>query len=150
MVETGVKIMPLLDLIPEEAITGMYVCARRFDGYKYETECLGDLGGRGLEKLTVPMRESLIFHRDTNINLAAFFWTQRRLKEDEKTIDSRDHVLFDMLFIHLYKTEIPTQYRDEKLCLEWSREHQDEAEIIAALTRESFTKRPRIGLLFND
>jgi len=136
--------MPLLGYIPGDAIHGMYVCALRFDGYRYQQEYLPDADDRGLANLTDPIRESLLFPRDLNSNLAAFFWTQRRLKEDDMLRDSRDHVLFDLLFLHLYQVEIPTRFINKDFIRDWEEYTQEQVDIMAAMIRDSFTSAPRI------
>lgn len=136
--------MPLLGYIPNEAIHGMYVCALRFDGCRYEEEILNDSCGLGLLKITQPIQESLLFDRDPAVNFAAFYTTQRRLKEDDMLKDSRDHILFDMLFLHLYKAEVPARFRNEEFCCKWEAEHREQAEIMAAMIRDSFASVPRI------
>jgi hypothetical protein len=137
--------MPLLGYIPEDAIKGMYICALRFDGYRYEQEVLHGDCGIALNRLAAKYRESLQFERDQNTNLAVFYITQRRLKEDEMIRDSPDHVLFDMLFLHLYQLDIPERFRNEEYCHKWREEYTEEqADIMAAMLRESFRSVPRI------
>jgi hypothetical protein len=136
--------MPLLGHTPADAIHGMYMCALRFDGYKYEQEILHESSCIGLQKLAEPFRESLILDRDLTVNFALFFVTQRRLNEDDMLRDSRDHLLFDMLFLHLYQAEIPSRYRNEDFCRLWDKYTQEQVDIMAGLIRESFGSIQRI------
>jgi len=140
--------MPTNEHFPDDAIMAMFDCALRFDGYKYEQEAgLADpvVTGKGLSDLTDPVLETLIFYGNEVANLAVFFWLQRHFKwsDDTLTQDSREHVVFDLLFLHLYRAEVPERYRNEEYCSRWEREHKDSSEELAAMVRSTFSRSLR-------
>jgi hypothetical protein len=138
--------MPIYGVMPDDVIWAMYVCALRFDGYKYEKElglCGKDTTGDGLSALTGKMLETMVFSRDDNEILAAFFLLQRFFKwsECDTSKDFKESVLFDLLFLHLYKTDVPERYREQHWYAKWQDEHAGRAEELAGRVRDSFRHR---------
>jgi hypothetical protein len=142
--------MPIKRYVSEEGISAMIWCALRFDGYKY-LEVNGQSGDdpmQTLATLSEPFLRTLVFHRVEEINFAAFFWLQRyfKWKEDYFVKDSREHVVFDMLFLHLYRIDVPVIYRSEEWYSKWQSEYKVMAEDVAGMVRNSFRRSIRTAI----
>ena len=140
--------MPISKGVPDECNEVICWCALRFDGGKYDEELKSSDSVETYQKLsdlTQPMLTTLTFYEREEMNFAAFFWLQRSFHflDDDFSKDSRGHVLFDLLYLHLYKTEVPERYRNEENCSRWQRECENRAEKVAALVRKSFRRSIR-------
>ena len=123
----------------------LITCALRFEGYDY----YGDNGGdeenppEELERFN-KYAISGLFDHSLNYNLYAFFRIQRWLykSSDPSLTEFCDlHMAFRMLFLHLYKEEIPKKYRFSEYCDKWDKEFKPEREKYAQVIRETFTRR---------
>jgi hypothetical protein len=125
-------------------------CALRFDGYKYAEE----VGHRfGPEKLSSPaLLDKMVVDRkfcpELMDNLWAFFALQRSLGKwggEYLTTYSDEHVLFKLLFLHLYTEEIPERYRMPHLDSyeKWESDYRPFREELAAIVRSSLRRRGR-------
>jgi hypothetical protein len=131
------------ELTEDNALTA---CALRFDGYAYE-EAAGlaepnSVGG-GLAKLIKPILETRVFHEEQNANLAAFFGLQRFLYKwggEYLTEYSNEHVVFRLLYLHLYRADIPLEYRKQPYFDEWERNYRPQREALAAVIRRTLRR----------
>ncbi len=138
----------------EEIRSATFICALRFDGYKFEA----DLRKKnpevdGLYRLVDPVIESLQFHADENMNLAAFFGLQRYLgKWGGETLKegSKEYIVFDFLFLHLYALEIPKRYQFKGYCSQWQEQYFDQREEIAEQVRKQLISGRGKSKLFPD
>jgi hypothetical protein len=120
-------------------------CALRFDGWQYEIDT-GLYNNAGLQSLVEPILEGRRFHSDPNDNLAAFFGIQRYLYKwggDRLAPHSREHVAFRLLFLDVYRYEIPEKYRNEPYWQEWEDAYRPRQEHYAAIIRETFQRKGR-------
>ena len=134
-----------LERFPEDITTAMWVCALRFDGYKYE-ESVGPSAATGerLQKMIEPVVEKLILHAEINFNFGAFFGLQRFLHKwggEYLTKYSPEHIAYDVLFLHLYRSQVPIQFQNERYCLKWQREFEPQQEEIAGFVRRTFIRK---------
>jgi hypothetical protein len=136
--------MPVIERSEDDVLSA---CALRFDGYTYE-EATGigetDSVGAGLAKLIKPIVETRTFQDDQNVNLAAFFGLQRFLYKwggEYLTEFADEHVVFRLLFLHLYRADIPAQFRKEPYAADWEREYSPHREHYAAAIRATLCRR---------
>lgn len=117
-------------------------CALRFDGWKYQEE-----RNQGGERWEWPNPTATrIFSENEMDNLAAFFALQRYLGKwggEYNTVYSDEHVVFRLLFLHLYKTEIPEGYRTREWYPKWQEKYEPIREECAALIRKTFRRKGR-------
>jgi hypothetical protein len=117
-------------------------CALRFDGWQYEID-RGLENAGGLSSLVEPVLEGRRFHSDPNDNLAAFFGIQRYLYKwggEMLLPHSREHVAFRLLFLDVYRYEIPEKYRKEPYWQEWEDKYRPRQEHYAAIIRETLRR----------
>lgn len=84
--------------------------ALRFDGYKYAASRGGD---DSLRRWTERFVATLRMAPQTNVNHAAFFALQHFLGKwggEMLSIESREHLAYRLLFLHLYRAEVPAKY----------------------------------------
>lgn len=123
----------------------LMTCALRFDGWQYEID-MGLENNGGLQSLVEPILEGRRLHPDPNDNLAAFFGIQRYLYKwggDRLAPHSREHVAFRLLFLDVYRYEIPEKYRKEPYWQEWEDAYRPRQEHYAAIIRETFQRKGR-------
>ena len=123
----------------------MGMCALRMDGYRYLKEVHPELCRESFPDfapLERPVVETLTLHPDLNDNFAVFFWMQRcfRWSGEHLTKYSREHLVYDHLFLALYRHEVPEAFASVECNLEWQREYQPRAEEVAAHVRNSFRR----------
>jgi hypothetical protein len=131
---------------PSDISDAMSICALRFDGYKYE-EVAGlsapDSTGAGLGRLIEQIVKERTLYADDNRNFAAFFGLQRYLHKwggEALTKSSDEHIAYDFLFLHLYQSDVPDDFRVAEYCIQWQREFAERAEETAAFVRRSFQR----------
>jgi len=118
-------------------------CALRFDGYKFR-----DMNTRpGLDVYLEAPWTSFELHSCDLFNLARFFFLQRYLYKwggDRIPPDAREHQLFRFLFLHVYRLEIPPEYRMENhdWYQTWEKHYKPRQEYYAAIIRNTFMSRP--------
>lgn len=117
-------------------------CALRFDGHAYaESRKRPDL----LPELTGRFVKTLKFSSDRNNNLAAFFALQRFLGKwggEMLPESSRDWIAFKFLYLHLYRVDIPSEFRLAEHHASWARRHAHRAERVAARLRVHLASPP--------
>jgi len=123
-------------------------CALRFDGYKYEKLC----GGRmGPDKVNFPtlverIENTMEFYEDPLDNFAAFFALQRGLGKwggEQLPADDPARLAFRLLFLHLYREEIPGvfQWNEQSWAAEWKEKYEPHREQLAAYVRRHLVLR---------
>lgn len=132
-------------VFPSEVTHAQTLCALRFLGWEYEIAVFGDTGscGGGLSQLLGPIVQSLVLHTDQNANFAVFFALQRYLHKwggERLTKYSDEHLAYDFLFLHLYRTEPPAEFTHLEYTNRWQRECVEKAETYAAFVRKSFRR----------
>ena len=139
----------MLDL-PYDVIDAMDTCALRFDGYAYEAR-LGlsehEGVGAGLRSLFEPIVTTLTLYADDDMNFAAFFGLQRCFKwgGEYLTEDSDEHIAYDFLFLHLYRLDVPDDYRHAEYYARWQRKYEPRREEMAAVVRSALAARGNSG-----
>ena len=136
-----------LESFPDDITEAMSVCALRFDGYKYE-DSLGptEATGERLQAMGEPVIKTLILHDKMNANFGAFFCLQRFLHKwggEHFTKYSDEHIAYDFLFLHLYRSEIPREFAHEEYMLKWASQFQSRREEIAGFVRCTFKRKGR-------
>lgn len=127
----------------------LIACALRFDGYRYaeETGLNGPDGdGRGLAALADPVVKTLELYPEPLDNLAAFFTLQRFLYKwggERLTAFSREHLAFRLLFLDVYRQDIPERFRFEPYYSDWERDFAAGRELHAARIRATFRRKGR-------
>jgi hypothetical protein len=138
-----------MNTFPEHVEEAQIVCALRFQGYEYEESIRSEVADEtlgGFPLLIRPVVDSLTLHDRQENNFAAFFGLQRYLFKwggERLTKFSEEHVAFDFLFLHLYRTDPPLRFTDEQYALRWDREFKDSIEETAAVVRNSFRRKGR-------
>lgn len=136
-----------MDTTPDNISEVQTVCALRFQGYEYEETAgmaVEGVTGGGLERLIEPLVETLNLHSAQDDNFAAFFGLQRYLFKwggERLPRESKEHIAFDFLFLHLYRLEPPARFSNEEYVSRWNREFIQSAEATAAHIRNSFRRR---------
>ena len=89
----------------------------------------------------------MVLDAEVTNNLAAFFLLQKYFHWSYNGIEheSRESVVFALLFLSLYKVEIPYRYQNRPYCEKWRREYQGIAEELAGTVRNAFTSAVHIG-----
>jgi hypothetical protein len=126
----------------------LYICALRFDGYKYWQERCRNFGvkSNNLTPLTVKLVATREFFTEPFDNFAAFFALQRYLGKwggEYLTEFSEAHIVFCQLFLHLYREEVPSEFRIEDYYAEWQRKYEPIKEQLAAQIRRNFRRKGR-------
>lgn len=131
--------------IEDEVLTA---CALRFDGYKFvETNT-----HPGLEKYLHTPSTSFELHPNDHFNLARFFFLQRYLYKwggEYARLEDREHLLFRFLFLHVYRLEIPPEYRMDSHFKTWEERYKPRQEYYAGIIRNTFMRWP-MEELYND
>lgn len=129
-------------------INAQLTCALRFRGYDYEKSISDsheqETTGHKLSKLIRPIVESLVLNLSISDNFAAYFGLQRFLHKwggEYLTKESKEHIAYDFLFLHLYSVEPPEEFCDAKYCSQWIDEFQGDIEYIAANVRQAYHRR---------
>ncbi len=140
-------------IFPSEINVAQTVCALRFQGYEYEeaiTSSRTEGVGAQLQALAQPVIGRLVLHARESDNFAAFFYLQRFLfKWGGAQLDklAAEHMAFDFLFLHLYRSDPPPEFQEDKYMTQWRRDFAPRAEEIAAYLRKSFARRRRVPTL---
>ena len=129
---------------PEDEI--LMSCALRFDGYRYwdarRADAPDGLTALGdLVRFVVERRE---FFADPSDNLAAFFALQRFLGKwggESLSAHSDEHVVYRLLFLHLYREEISPEFRLADYFERWERDFRPHREALAARIRRTLARR---------
>jgi len=121
-------------------------CALRFDGWKYWKKRCRHYGvpDNDMRPLVLPGVDTRAFHEEPLDNHAAFFGLQRFLGKfggERHTPFTVEHIVFRMLFLHLYREDVPREYRDQKWYDEWLDTYARKKELYAAEIRRTFTRR---------
>ena len=137
--------MPIMKHLSDRAIEAMHVCALRFDGGKYEEECKEESDGSTYGRtctLCRPVLDNMLLSENEIVNFAAFFLLQRHFHwtEHDPRENSRDHLVFGLLFLHLYRKEVPENYRGGHFWLKWRNEYESESERFAGMIRMAFIR----------
>ncbi len=139
------KLHPV-NFLPQDVVNAMVTCSLRFNGYKW-------LEARHPGRTTTfapfvdPIVKTLRLHTDEEANFAACFALQRFLCKwggEMLAPDSREHVAWRYLFLHLYARKTPSEFCDPAKQNEWERDHAPQAEAHAAVVRKrccSMTRR---------
>ena len=121
----------------------MDTCALRFDGYKYEAHCGGRMGPDKADFPTLVERveTTMEFYEDPLDNFAVFFALQRSLGKwggEQLPWDDPARVAFRLLFLHLYREEVPERFRfvGQSWYGEWQVKYQPHREQLAAYVRK--------------
>ncbi len=127
----------------------LMTCALRFDGYKYNEEMGRQSREPRLEMSEIAQRlmKTKEFFDDINENLWAFFIMQRGFKWGGEFLTrySDEHLVYMMLFLHVYREEIHRdyQYSDFGCFTKWEREYKPVREKLAAQIRQTLRRRGR-------
>jgi hypothetical protein len=120
------------------------LCALRFDGYAYIKAREQELGlVMDISSFSQKMLESRQFQEHQPDNFAAFFLLQRFLGKwggESLPVTSNEHVLFRLLFLHLYREEVPEEFRIESYYEEWERDFAPIREELAAKIRRTLQR----------
>lgn len=128
-------------------------CALRFDGYKF-AEARGNRFGPdqlGMDDFVDSVERSREFPEDILECHLVFFCMQRYLGKwggEYLTEYSDEHTFFRLMFLHLYREEIPSEYREESWCIKWVREFQPFQEVLAGRIRRTLRRRGRGAKLY--
>ena len=119
-------------------------CALRFDGYRYAADRGDRMGPElvGFPGLVDRVEKTLEFYENPLDNLAVFFALQRFLgKWGGETLpnDAIERIVFKMLFLHLYREEIPERYRflSQNWYRKWEMDLRPVREDLAARVRRT-------------
>jgi hypothetical protein len=127
-------------------------CALRFDGYAYHIFRNRDLRARWeFPDLVDRIEKTREFPEDDLESLAAFFALQRFLGKwggEYLTPHSNEHVVFRLLFLHVYRLEIPEEFRHREFYRVWENEFRPYREEFAARIRKTFRRRGRGPKIF--
>ena len=128
----------------EESI--LMACALRFDGYAYhELRNRGD-GRWDFMLVTDRLVATREFPSDDLECFAAYFALQRYLGKwggEYCTPHSDEHIVYRLLFLHLYRTEIPVAFRMRGYYESWEEEYKPRREELAARIRRTFRRKGR-------
>lgn len=123
------------------------VCALRFDGYGYHQFRNRDPRAKWeFPDLVGRIEKTREFPEDDLESLAAFFALQRFLGKwggEYLTPHSNEHIVFRLLFLHLYRVEIPEEFRHREFYYVWEREFKQVREQLASKIRKTFRRRGR-------
>lgn len=128
------------------------VCALRFDGYAYQSFRNRDPRANWeFPDLVDRIEKTREFPEDDMESLAAFFALQRYLGKwggEYLTPHSNEHVVFRLLFLHLYRLDIPEEFRHREYYGTWENEFKPFREELAARIRKTFKRSGRGPRLF--
>ena len=136
-----------MNTLSEEITKAQTVCALRFQGYEYEEAAgiaVDGVTGGGLSRLIDPVVETLNLHTVHEGNFAAFFGLQRYLFKwggEYLAKDSKEHIAFDFLFLHLYRLNVPARFSNEEYVSQWNRKFMASAEVLAGELRGSYRRK---------
>ena len=136
-----------MNTLSEEITKAQTVCALRFQGYEYEEAAgiaVAGVTGGGLSVLIEPVVETLNLHTAQEDNFAAFFGLQRYLFKwggEYLPEDSKEHIAFDFLFLHLYRLSVPVRFSNEEYVSQWNREFMSSAEALAGELRGFYRRK---------
>ncbi len=128
-----------MNFFPDDITEAQITCALRFDGYKY-----AESKGKELAQFSRSVVKTLNFYNVQEDNFTAFFALQRFLFKwggERNTKYSEEHIAFDLLFLHLYKLEVPSCFANQGYVSRWNRDFKDSAETTAAFVRNTFRRK---------
>ena len=128
--------------LSERTENAVMTCALRFNRYAFESR----RDGGTLADLSRRFVESLCTSDDPAENLAAFFALQRFLGKwggEQLGDDAREQTAYRLLFLHLYRTDVPPDLRLAGYHREWHALDADAVEHAAAEVRESLAGSER-------
>jgi hypothetical protein len=123
-------------------------CALRFDGYRCIGEGLSPFGAEYGVRRYVDRIKAREFSEDVLENFAAFFALQRYLGKwggEYLTVYSEEHLVYRLLFLHLYRDDVPRGYEYDGLgCYtKWERTYKPIRQVLAAQIRRNLRRRGR-------
>ena len=129
-------------LLPEDVCETLCVCSLRFDGLRWLEARHPDRDATDFRFYVEPTVETLRLHADEEENFAACFALQRFLCKwggGMLSPESREHVAWRYLFLHLHTREVPARFRHPEYADRWERDHARLAGAHAALVRVRYT-----------
>ena len=127
-------------LVPEDVHEVLCTCSLRFDGYRWLEARHPGGHSTDFRRYVDPVVETLRLHDDEEANFAACFALQRFLCKwggEMLPQESRHHVAWRYLFLHLHTREVPVRFRYAEYADRWDRDHAKIAGAHAALVREA-------------
>lgn len=128
---------------PDHVSEAQKVCALRFDAFSYEKSrgaVIPGAPGQALAFIIEPVIESRRFSDNQAENFAAFFLLHRALYQSGHGRQPETEslaVTYDLLFLHLYRSEPPEEFRNTDYCERWRTEFEQAAEETAAHVRRN-------------
>ena len=127
-------------VLPPDVEEALCVCSLRFDGYRWLEAHRPGENLTDFRLYVDPIVDTLRLHSDDDLNFAACFALQRFLCKwggEMLPPESREHVAWRYLFLHLYRQEVPVRFRHPEYAERWDREFAQTASAHAALVREA-------------